>query len=226
MSRTSLFHQFSRTIRIAWFAERHNIATREALERVAEVEGNATQQRSRRDFLGDVASLAASTVIASLAGPFGRAHAAPGGGSSVGYSIGIVGAGMAGLACADRLRSAGILATVYEAATDRVGGRVRSLPGVFPGRTIELGGEYLDYWHKTMLAYVRRFGLTRIDLFDTAAEVLYRIDGLTYPESTIIDTFRDVVLRMKNDMRSVTSGIGARNFDAAPGSADPDSVLG
>ena len=220
MSRTPLFHQFSRTIRIAWFAERHSIATHKALERVAEVEGNTAQRRSRRDFFGRVAGLAASTVIASLAGPVRRAHAAPGGGSGAGHSIGIVGAGMAGLACADRLGSAGIFATVYEAMTDRVGGRVRSLPGVFPGRTIELGGEYLDYWHKTMLAYVRRFGLTRIDLFATSAEVLYRIDGATYPESMIIDAFRDVVLRMRKDMRSVTSGIGARNFDAAPGSAD------
>jgi monoamine oxidase len=50
---------------------------------------------------------------------------------------------MAGLACADRLRQAGILATVYE-ATERVGGRTWSLPGVFPGRTIELGEEFID----------------------------------------------------------------------------------
>ena len=135
-------------------------------------------------------------------------------------SIAIVGAGLAGLACADHLREAGILATVYEAATTRVGGRVRSLSGVFPGRTIELGGEFIDYWHSTMLKYVQRFGLTRVDLFNTAEEVLYRIDGVTYPESTIIEAFRDVVLRMKANMRSVTSGISARNFDPAPNSAD------
>jgi monoamine oxidase len=71
-----------------------------------------------------------------------------------------------------------------------------------------------------MLKYVRRFGLTRVDLFDTAGDVLYRIDGVTYPESTIVDAFRDVVLRMKADMRAVTSGISARNSDPAAGSAD------
>ena len=43
---------------------------------------------------------------------------------------------------------------------------------------------------------------------------------MTYPESTIIDAFRDVVQRMKKDMRAVTSGISARNFDPAPNSAD------
>jgi monoamine oxidase len=91
---------------------------------------------------------------------------------------------------------------------------------VFPGRTIELGGEFIDYWHATILRYVRRFGLTRIDLFDTTEDVLYRIDGVTYPESTIIDAFRDVVLRMKEDMRLVTSDVSARNFDPSPGSID------
>jgi hypothetical protein len=101
-----------------------------------------------------------------------------------------------------------------------VGGRVRSLPGVFPGWTIELGGELIDYTHSTVLGYVKRFGLTRVDLFDTAEDVLYRIDGSTVPESRIIDGFRDVVLRMKADLRSVTRNISARNFDPAPGSAD------
>jgi monoamine oxidase len=67
---------------------------------------------------------------------------------------------------------------------------------------------------------VKRFGLTRIDLFDTAEDVLYWIDGVTHPESRIIDGFRDVVLRMKEDMRAVTSEISAKNFDPMPGSAD------
>jgi len=101
-----------------------------------------------------------------------------------------------------------------------VGGRVRSLPGVFPGRTIELGGEFIDSKHATILGYVKRFQLTRIDLFDTAEDIFYRLDGVRYSESRIIDGFRDVVLRMKEDLRSVTSDISAKNFDPAPGSAD------
>jgi monoamine oxidase len=220
MARGPLFHQFSRTIRIAWFAERNRISTSEALERVAEVQGEAERQRTRREFLGDVARAAAAGALASVAGPLDSASAKPGSGNGGIPSIAIVGAGLAGHTCADRLREAGVLATVYEAAPNRVGGRVRSLPGVFPGRTIELGGELIDYSHATILGYVRRFGLTRVDLFDTAEDVLYRIDGATLPESRIIDGFRDVVLRMKEDMRSVMSDISAKNFDPAPGSAD------
>jgi monoamine oxidase len=217
MARIPLFNQLSRTIRVAWFAEQHEISTRDALERIMDARGQAERRRSRREFLGDMARVAASGTLATVAGPIHQAYAKP---RSSSRSVAIVGAGMAGLACADRLREAGLLATVYEAALERVGGRVRSISGVFPGRTIELGGEFIDYWHATILKYVRRFDLTRVDLFDTAGEVLYRIDGVTYPEATIIDAFRDIVLRMKADMRSVTSGISARNFDPAPNSAD------
>jgi monoamine oxidase len=220
MSRSSLFHQFSRTLRIAWLAERHQVPTSEALERIAEAQDAAERQRTRREFLGDVARVAAAGALGSAAAPLDSASAKPRSGSGSAPSIAIVGAGLAGLTCADRLRRAGILAIVYEAVPNRVGGRVRSLPGVFPGRTIELGGEFLDYWHATILGYVKRFRLTRIDLFDTAEEVLYRLDGVTHPESTVIDGLRDVVLRMKEDLRSVTSNISAKNFDPAPGSAD------
>ena len=216
MPRNPLFDLFSRTIRIAWIAERMKVSTSEALERAAAARDEAARRRSRREFLGDVARVTAAGALATAAGPLDTAFAF----GSGNRSVAIVGGGMAGLACADRLRQAGILATVYEADAERVGGRVRSISGVFPGRTIELGGEFIDYWHATMLKYVRRFDLTKVDLFDTAEEVLYRIDGVTYPESTIIDAFRDVVQRMKKDMRSLTSGISATNFDPAPNSAD------
>jgi monoamine oxidase len=108
MSRNPLFDQFSRTIRIAWLSERNKISTGEVLERLAEGRGEAERRRSRRKFLGDVARVAASGAIATVAGPLGPAHAKPGGGSR---SIAVIGAGMAGLACADRLREAGIFAT-------------------------------------------------------------------------------------------------------------------
>ena len=66
--------------------------------------------------------------------------------------IGIVGAGIAGLACADALAASGVPATVYEAG-DRVGGRCWSLRNLFPGQVAERGGEFIDNLHKTMLRY-------------------------------------------------------------------------
>src|SRR5262245_35948158 len=134
MSRSPLFHRFSRTVSIAWFAERNRISTGDALERVAAAEDEAQRRRSRREFLGDIARATASGALAAVAGPLGRADASAasrGSGGTSTVNVAIVGAGMAGLACADRLKAAGIFPTVYE-ATSRVGGRVRSLPGVFP----------------------------------------------------------------------------------------------
>jgi monoamine oxidase len=211
MARTPLFNDFSHTVRIALFAERERISTAEALERAAELEEQAAPRRAtRREFLAGVGCAAAAGVLAAFAAPPGTVYANAGS-----PSIGIVGAGLAGLACADTLQAAGIRATVYEASTV-VGGRCKSLAGVFPGRTIELGGEFIDQSHTTILKDVQRFGLTRLNLFKTAGEVVYRIDGQTVPESVIVDLFRDVLHQMQRDARLVTSDLNARSpFTAA-----------
>jgi phytoene dehydrogenase-like protein len=51
-------------------------------------------------------------------------------------TVAIIGAGLAGLACANELRAAGVDVTVYE-ASDGVGGRVRS--DVVDGFTLDRG---------------------------------------------------------------------------------------
>jgi hypothetical protein len=75
MPRNPLFDQFSRTISVAWFAERTKISTREALERAAEAWDEAERRRSRREFLGDVVRVTASGVLATVAGPLNPALA-------------------------------------------------------------------------------------------------------------------------------------------------------
>lgn len=52
----------------------------------------------------------------------------------------VIGAGFAGLACADELAAAGYRVTVLE-ARERSGGRVWSLRDLAPGKIIEAGGE-------------------------------------------------------------------------------------
>src|SRR5262249_21849153 len=90
MSRSPLFHRFSRTVRIAWFAERNRISTREALEHVAEVQGEAERRRTRREFLGDVTRIAAAGALASVAGPLDSASAKPRSGKGSTPTIAIV----------------------------------------------------------------------------------------------------------------------------------------
>lgn len=73
----------------------------------------------------------------------------------------VVGAGFAGLACADRLVSLGYDVTVLE-ARDRVGGRVWSRE-LLPGQAdtvIERGAEFVLEGYTALLAIAQRFGLT------------------------------------------------------------------
>lgn len=70
----------------------------------------------------------------------------------------IVGAGFAGLACADELAAAGCDVTLVE-ARDRVGGRVKTLHDLVEGKTVEAGGELVGPNQPTWMAYARRFEL-------------------------------------------------------------------
>lgn len=76
----------------------------------------------------------------------------------------IVGAGVAGLTAAWRLRQAGVRVRIHE-ANSRVGGRVYSLRDHFPdGQVVELGGELIDTSHVRIQALCREFGLALDDL--------------------------------------------------------------
>jgi monoamine oxidase len=97
---------------------------------------------SRRDFLKRssvaVAALAASPILSAAKKP------APG------AKIVVVGAGLAGLTCAYRLKQAGADVRVYEANT-RVGGRCWTRRGDFlEGQIAEHGGELIDQSHASI----------------------------------------------------------------------------
>ena len=102
-----------------------------------------------------------------------------------GATVAVVGAGLAGLACADRLAARGIAATVYDAAA-RPGGRCFSLAGTFPGQVVERGGELIDNLHKMMLGYVKRYRLTLEDIEKQPGEVTYFFDDDHFPETAVV----------------------------------------
>ncbi len=77
----------------------------------------------------------------------------------------IVGAGLAGLSCADRLARGGIASAVYEANPERVGGRCWTSRDWAQGQTAEHGGEFIDSRHRKMRALAARFGLELTDLY-------------------------------------------------------------
>src|SRR5206468_4224104 len=103
--------------------------------------------------------------------------------------IAIVGAGLAGLTCAYRLRQAGVIATVYEGNT-RLGGRCWSLRGAFnDGQVAERGGELIDQYHKEIRQLVQELGLNLDNLLaaeQNGTEPFYYFDGArqTFTEAT------------------------------------------
>jgi monoamine oxidase len=120
-----------RTLR-RWFRERRALR------------GDAPRP-GRRAFLAGAAATAALTALPARAA---RGDA----------RVAVVGAGIAGLACALELKQLGIDATVYE-ASGRVGGRMFSLARHWEdGQLSEWGGELIDSGHHTMRNLAMRYG--------------------------------------------------------------------
>jgi monoamine oxidase len=81
----------------------------------------------------------------------------------------VVGAGLAGLTCAYRLRQQGVLADVYE-ASDRVGGRCWTGRGAFAdGQIYERGGELIDNGHLQVKQLAQELGLDLDNLIQAEA---------------------------------------------------------
>jgi monoamine oxidase len=198
MAHSRLFTQLRESIRIANLANRARVSAHEACERAVEQRSEARDAGlKRRDFL-----LALGATGAAL-GTVGarKAWATPRPGAT---RIAIVGAGMAGLACADTLRQKGYVATVYEANRGRVGGRI-STSHRFAGLAVEKGGEFIDGAHKTMLRYANELGLVREDLIKAPGEAFYYVGGQRYAEEAIVEEFRQLVPRMRDDFKSLNA---------------------
>ena len=191
MSRSLLFDQVRRALQAASFCEQNSLSTAEGLARL-----EAKQPISRRGVLQGAAVVAGAALATGVSS---RAWA-----QSTGPRIAIIGGGLSGLACADRLRAKGYSATIYEANT-RVGGRVHSARDTFPGQVAELGGELIDNLHKTMLAYANEFNLLKEDLGKAPGEKTFFVGGQHYSEATVVDEFRQLVPRMRADLQSLSS---------------------
>lgn len=115
-------------------------------------------------------------------------------------TVTIVGAGIAGLACALELADRGLASTVYE-ASGRVGGRMFSNTGYWDQNQVsEWCGELIDTGHTTIQALATRFGLPLDDLHaaePSGSEDTYKFFGRYYRASKAdADFFRKVADRV------------------------------
>ncbi len=105
--------------------------------------------------------------------------------------IAVVGAGLAGLTAALRLRQAGLKPEIFEAAT-RLGGRCWSARGLFrDGQIVERGGEFIDTGHRAIRGLVHELGLELDDVLAAQAPgsiPVYRFNNERY---TLADATRD-----------------------------------
>jgi monoamine oxidase len=223
VGRTPLFNEIARALRIARFCNDNALSTADGLERVRETEiKEASARQSRREWLNTVARAGAAGVAASVLSPHRRLFASRQRNPLI--DVGIVGAGIAGLACADTLADSGVGVTVYEAGT-RVGGRCVSLRNLFPGQVAERGGEFIDTPHKTMLGYARRFDLALEDVSKEPGDVFYHLGGHHVPESAGVDEFRDFVQVMRLDLRKLSNEVTALAHTDADVKIDQTSLL-
>lgn len=200
MSRSPLFASIHRALTTARVCEARRLSTEQGIALAS------AARRSRREWLQVVGRAGAAAGVTAIATPIERLRASTS--APTAPSVGIVGAGLAGLACADALANRGIVASVYEAGI-RTGGRCWSLRGFFPRQVGERGGEFIDTTHKTMLGYAKRFGLALEDVSKKAGETTYFFDGQLVPEAVIVDELREFVAVMRADLRRLSSEVTA-----------------
>ena len=119
----------------------------------------------------------------------------------------VVGAGLAGLTCAFRLKQAGYAAAVHEAST-RVGGRCWSGRGFFDdGQIYEHGGELIDQGHTQIRNLAQELGLKLDNLLRAEAngtELFAHIDGAPYTYEEITDDIKKIWQKIHSDVSAAS----------------------
>jgi monoamine oxidase len=173
----------------------------ESTRRDRPVERVMRERVSRRDVLRGGAALGLAGVAALTVDRLGgvRAAGAP--------RIAVIGAGLAGLTCAYRLKQAGFAATVYE-ASDRVGGRCWTIRDAFDnGQIAEHGGELIDQGHVAIRSLARELGFTLDNLLAAqlnGTEDFYRFDGVPYAFADATDDLKAIWQQIHSDVSAAS----------------------
>ena len=188
MARTPLFGHLARSLALARAANASGVDARALVELAELAAGRRAARRgpSRRDLLRNAALAGAGLALAcrkpATVPPEAR-------------EVAVVGAGIAGLACAYRLQAAGVPVRVYE-AQKRTGGRIWSSRDQFPqGLVCELGGELVDTNHLHMHRLAAELGLELHDFENddpSLARDVWWFDGKRVADAEVVEAFRPV----------------------------------
>jgi monoamine oxidase len=204
-------------LRLARLAERCE-QTGESPQEAIGQEG--LRNEGRRQFAKGAVAATATAAVGSLT-PMAWAKVAKFGDQLIGRGstsgVAIVGAGLAGLSCANELARLGINSKVFE-ASERVGGRCSSLRGFFQGQVVERGGEFINSSHNTMLGYARELGLALEDYSLFPGTSYYQFGGRMYSEAQVAEEYRTFAASIREDL-------GALSYPTADRFNETDSLF-
>jgi monoamine oxidase len=171
----------------------------EPLDEIIARDREARVDRARRRFLQQSVSGSAALMLAAcMRTPLRMGDQAD--------EVVVVGAGIAGLTCAWRLRQAGTRVRIYE-AQERIGGRVFSLRNHFAdGQVCELGGELIDSGHARIRALAAELGLVLDDLAEDPSAAfgdVWFCAGRRYSEADILREFAPLAAAVSRDADSL-----------------------
>jgi monoamine oxidase len=192
MGRTPLFRLLQRAARIARASLHDTAPLDEFHDHVAAARVDVARRRLLQGAgSGLLLAGCGTTPVAKLPPP----------GTTRNEEVAIVGAGIAGLTAAWRLRQAGVRLRVYE-AQNRIGGRMLSLRNHFAdGQVIELGGELIDTGHVRIRALAAEMGLELDDLLDgETGHDTWFFDGRAISEREIVAAFVPVAAAIERDL--------------------------
>jgi monoamine oxidase len=168
----------------------------------AVLEEREERRTTRRELLRDAGAVGAVALGATAFGrfaPAARAAAAP--------RIVVVGAGLAGLTAAYRLKQAGYTAAIHE-ASNRAGGRCWTLRGAFvDGQIAEHGGELIDQGHAAIRQLAQELGLRLDNLLQAErndTEPTYYFEGAHYSFVDATRDLRDVWQKIHSDISAAS----------------------
>jgi monoamine oxidase len=200
MARTPLLQQLAALARVADRSHSTGVSTDELLDGAP----IHTRAIDRRAFL----SAAGLAIGAAACADEPRTALAPTGprlarGGASAPRVAIVGAGLAGLTCALRLRQAGVAATVYEGSA-RLGGRCWTRrDGTFAdGQQAEHGGELIDQSHTSIRQLAQELGLALDNVLAAEArgtDARFWFDGAAYTPDQAAHDLKAVWQPLKRD---------------------------
>ncbi|MCC3410034.1 MAG: FAD-dependent oxidoreductase [Microcoleus sp. PH2017_10_PVI_O_A] len=139
----------------------------------------------------------------------------------------VVGAGIAGLTAAYRLWQGGVRADIIE-ATNRVGGRIRTLPKV-AGTQIyaDVGGEFIDTGHTTLISLATELGLQARDLVEAQRGLVkdtFFFQGRRFSLAQIIADFAPLASKINADLGTIGDEFSYQDFTEAAERLDNLSI--